>query len=146
MVTSEFWRDSLLGIARRQEQIQSDYERRVDGQIRVATWLSRISPASSLIFASGEMANTGVRQLRAFRKNLQNYRIQFVNYAEDKWIERARQGGGEISTADYPRFVQFGADLGDRVGAALPDLGLLALWNVVFFAAAYVGFLKYDVR
>ena len=75
-----------------------------------------------------------------------SYRIQFLNYAEDKWIERVRQGGGEISTEDYPRFVRFRTGLGDRVAAALPDLALLGLWNVLFFAAAYVGFLRYDVR
>ena len=146
VVTSEFWRDSFLQIALRQEQIQSDYERRVDDQIQVASWLARVSPASSLIFASGQVTDTGVRQLRAFRRDLQGYRIQFLNYAEDKWIERVRQGGGEISTEDYPRFVRFRTGLGDRVAATLPDLALLGLWNVIFFAAAYVGFLRYDVR
>jgi hypothetical protein len=29
---------------------------------------------------------------------------------------------------------------------AIRDIGLLALFNLVFFAAAFVSFLRYDVR
>ena len=146
VVISELFRDCFAQIARSQEQIQGEYERQVDRQISVATWLSRVSPASSLVYASGETTGTGIRNLREFRRELHSYRIRFLNYAEDKWIERARQGGGDITTEDYPRFAHFTVDVTDRLAGALPDLGLLAVWNLIFFAAAYVSFLKYDVR
>ncbi len=146
VVISELYRDCFVQIARRQEQIQAGYEREVDRQVFAAVWLSRLSPTASLIYATGEITSTGVREWRRFRKALQEYRVRFLNYAEDKWIERARQGGGEISTADYPRFFYFRPKLGDRLGAALVDLGLLAVWSLLFFVAGYVAFLRYDVR
>lgn len=146
VVISELYRDCFLQIARRQEQIQTAYEREVDRQVFAAVWLSRLSPAASLVYATGEITGTGIREQRRFRKALQDYRVRFLNYAEDKWIERARQGGGEISTADYPRFVYFRPELGDRLGAAMVDLGLLAVWSLLFFVVGYVAFLRYDVR
>ena len=146
VVVSEMYRACFAKIARRQEQVQADYERRLDRQVAVAVWLSRLSPTASLIYTAGEVAGTGVRDWRLFRKALQEYRVRFLNYDEDKWIERARQGGGEISTADYPRFGYFRPDLADRLGAAAADIGLLAVWNLLFFAAGYAAFLRYDVR
>ncbi|OGG56116.1 MAG: hypothetical protein A3F84_28680 [Candidatus Handelsmanbacteria bacterium RIFCSPLOWO2_12_FULL_64_10] len=146
VVISEIYRESFAKIARRQEQIQADYDRRLDRQVAAATWLSRLSPTASLIYTAGEIAGTGVRDWRRFRKTLHEYRVRFLNYAEDKWIERAKQGGGEISTADYPRFVYFRPDLRERLGAAVMDVGLLAFWNLLFFVAGYVAFLRYDVR
>ena len=69
----------------------------------------------------------------------------YLNYCEDKWIESVR-GGGPITTQDYPRFRYISASFSDRVGTAIPDLGLLAAWSILFFVVGYVTFLKYDVR
>ena len=146
VVISEIFRDCFMQIARRQEQIQAEYERGIDRQVWAAVWLSRISPTASLTYAAGEIADTGIREWRQFRGALHEYRIRFLNYAEDKWIEQARQGGGDISTEDYPRFVYFRPGLRERLNAAIPDLGLLAVWNLLFLLAGYVVFLRYDVR
>jgi hypothetical protein len=51
-----------------------------------------------------------------------------------------------IDTNEMPSFSYTPVSLGDVFGASLPDIGLLALFNIIFFAAAYVGFLRYDVR
>lgn len=146
VVITEIFRDCFLQIARRQEQIQATYERRLDQQVEAAMWLSRISPTASLVYGAGEITDTGIQDRRRFWKALQSYRVQFLNYAEDKWSERAKQGGGAISTEDYPRFVYFRAGIGERLNAAVVDLGLLAVWNLIFFVAGYVAFLRYDVR
>ena len=146
IVLGEFWRDFLLQAARDQEQIQADYERTLDRQVWGGVWLSRLSPTASLIYAAGEITDTGIGELRRFRKALQEYRVRFVNYAEDKWNERSRKGGGEISTRECPQFSYLRPGLGERLEGAMLDLGLLAAWNVLFFVAGYVRFLRYDVR
>lgn len=145
-VSAEFWRESFANIARRQEEVQVSYERALDTQVSAAMWFSRLSPTASVIYASSEISGTGICDLRSFRKALQAYRMRFLNYCEDKWIVRINTDGGPISTSDYPRFSYIKAELGDRVGTALLDLGLLVVWNVIFFVTGYVGFLKYDVR
>ena len=63
-----------------------------------------------------------------------------------------RSGDGQeakkdpINPREIPPFVYASTPLQDVTGAALVDLGVLALFNLVFFAGAYVAFLKYDVR
>ena len=146
VVVSELYRDCFLQIARRQEQIQADYERAVGGQISAAVWLSRLSPTASLVYSAGEITNTGIWAWRRFRKALQEYRVRFLNYAEDKWIEQAKLGFGDISTRDYPRFFSLTPELSERVRVALADIGLLVVWNLIFFVTGYVAFLRYDVR
>ena len=146
VVHAEFWRDFLLGVARDQEQIQSEYERALDRQVRGAVWLSRLSPTASLVYATGEITDTGLGDMRRFRKALQSYRVDFVNYAEDKWVETRRKGNNQISTMDYPRFFYKRPGLAERLEQAMLDLGMLTVWNLLFFTAAHVGFLRYDVR
>lgn len=146
VVYSEMFRDCFIDIARGHEQIQAEYERAVDRQISAAVWLSRLSPAASLVYASGETADTGIREWRRFRKAVQAYRVRFLNYCEDKWIERARQDFKPITTEDYPRFHYYRPDVRDRLVAGAVDLGLLAVWGLIFLVAGYVAFLRYDVR
>jgi ABC-type transport system involved in multi-copper enzyme maturation permease subunit len=48
--------------------------------------------------------------------------------------------------SDRPRFEYREEPLGGRVQAALPGFLLLLGYGLVFFALAYVSFLRYDVR
>lgn len=45
-----------------------------------------------------------------------------------------------------PKFRERSPALGESLQLAVWDIGTLALFNLVFFAAAYVSFLRYDVR
>ena len=45
-----------------------------------------------------------------------------------------------------PKFQERDIALGQSLKLAIWDIGVLALFNLVFFAAAFVSFLRYDVR
>ena len=51
-----------------------------------------------------------------------------------------------LDVSDRPNFVFKEEPLKDKLNAVLPYWGILVLFNVVFFATAFVGFLRYDVR
>jgi len=51
-----------------------------------------------------------------------------------------------IDLSDRPRFSYKEEPLKDRLAAVLPYWGVLIFFNVVFFAGAFVGFIRYDVR
>ena len=51
-----------------------------------------------------------------------------------------------IDPNELPVFQYQPPDAASTISEALPDLGLLALFNVMFFAGAFVAFLRYDVR
>ena len=36
--------------------------------------------------------------------------------------------------------------MAERLAAVLPDVMLLAAWTVLFFMAAYLSFLRYDLK
>lgn len=51
-----------------------------------------------------------------------------------------------INPAELPSFSYVPMQLNDVLGSSLIDIGLLVLFNLIFFTAAYLGFMKYDVR
>ncbi len=51
-----------------------------------------------------------------------------------------------IDPHELPGFDYREVQLGKTAGAMMIDFGILALFNVVFFAGAFVAFLKYDLR
>ncbi len=51
-----------------------------------------------------------------------------------------------VDIRNRPRFVFKEEPLKDKLHAVLPYWGILVLFNVLFFAMAFVGFLRYDVR
>ncbi len=51
-----------------------------------------------------------------------------------------------VAFEEVPRCNWPGLSLGQSLEMALLDIGLLGLFNVLFFAASYTAFLRYDVR
>ena len=51
-----------------------------------------------------------------------------------------------VSFDTVPKFQERDLAFGQSLKLAVWDIGLLALFNLVFFAAAFVSFLRYDVR
>ena len=51
-----------------------------------------------------------------------------------------------VSFDTVPKFQEQDLALGQPLKLAIWDIGLLILYNLVFFAAAYVSYLRYDVR
>jgi hypothetical protein len=45
-----------------------------------------------------------------------------------------------------PKFQEKDLALGESLKLAIWDIGLLILFNIVFFAASFASFLQYDVR
>ena len=75
-------------------------------------------------------------RLWAYRDEITDYMYGYG--VEDYWYENMRGQG-------YPRFRYTEPGLGDRIGRIWMDVLLLALWNTVFFLAAYRAFRRYDV-
>jgi hypothetical protein len=51
-----------------------------------------------------------------------------------------------VDMSDAPRFRYMEEGLGGRFRAALPPFAVLLGYGIVLFAAAYVAFIRYDVR
>jgi ABC-2 type transport system permease protein len=135
-------------------RLDEDYTQRKKRQANLAMELSRLSPAGSLSFAAMSLARTSQNRDFKFRQALEDYRASFATYYDRKVSEQiARTGDPPASLMlgrqvfdDLPPFTFQDEPLAASTDRAIPDMGLLALWAVIFFAIAYVAFLRYDVR
>ena len=117
-------------------------------QVQTSTLLARLSPASCLTFGAVNLADTGLAHYKAVHEGFKRYRTQFAEYAG----RLKREAGDDRLTGDWaiqnppPELVVAKADLETSLDAVVIDVCILALWQVILFAAAYVRFLRYDVR
>lgn len=56
--------------------MERDYQNRYLTQVRIARWLSRISPVSSLVYVLTELAGTGFLELENVRANAYRFHEQ----------------------------------------------------------------------
>jgi ABC-type transport system involved in multi-copper enzyme maturation permease subunit len=152
----------------------SDYSLRLNEELRnkkamlekLALTLSRFSPASSFQFASMNLASTGIDQKSRYENQMQDYKKNFAAYTDKKQKESPNQAGMIKITIDGKTGVKISAGRSDNAldlhempkysaaGLTFPeilkptiiDLGLLILYSILSYAAAYIVFLKYDLR
>ena len=130
-------------------------------QEKLAFGLARLSPAAAFSMATTNLAGTSMDMKAHFLSEAQAYQKTYAEFMQSKtgmnigggaMVFRMRSGDGEedvekpIDAKELPEFNYAGLPLDRVVGAALPDLGILALFNLLFFAGAFVAFLRYDLR
>jgi len=140
-----------LGRIRAANPVEDDLHRKAVLQTKLAKNLACISAFANFVYVARDLTGTGLRSLKYFQQTKDEYDDQFRLYAEEK-ISDAREKNPAIDeeyyldVRDRPRFVFKEEALRGKLGAVLPYWGMLILFNVVFFAAAFVGFMRYDVR
>jgi ABC-type transport system involved in multi-copper enzyme maturation permease subunit len=129
--------------------IERDYQLKKKAQQNLAVNLSRISPASALTFGSMSLARTGVDDYDQFLESIRKYRFEFEKWYNAKAFGNARATTGgrtKLSLADMPAFSANPESLRESLFRAAPDFALMFAMIIVFFAGAYVSFLRYDIR
>lgn len=128
-------------------------------QEQLAFGLARVSPAATFSLAVTSLAGTSLSLKDYFRRSATAYQQQYAKFMKEKTgiLTGGRMMMFRNSTDDaqkpkpidpneMPSFTYTPASFGDVIGSGLPDIGLLALFNIIFFIAAYVRFMRYDVR
>lgn len=136
-------------------QLNEERRNREAVQQRVALNISRVSPASAFSLAAAGLAGTSLELRQTFLDAADQYQDTYATFMESKrgdggFIVRIGDDEEEeetpIDPQELPVFEHPEPETADLLNAAMLDLGLLVFFNVVFFAVAFVGFLKYDVR
>ena len=136
-------------IDERNAAIERDYQAKMRGQQKLAVNLSRISPASALMFSTMSLARTGISEHERFLNSVKNYKPIFTKWINAKMMRSLNLGGGEQPKPeldDMPQHKFIPERLGDSIKRMLPDLVLMILLIIVFFVGAYISFIRYDVR
>jgi ABC-type transport system involved in multi-copper enzyme maturation permease subunit len=140
------------------QKFDADYEREKAALRTLSLDIARLSPASSYTQAALDFCYTGVADLENFSGSLQvhyaqlaqavfKYSFQDTISSEDGKSNRGV--GGDSSPEgkiEYPAFRYEFPGIAETLRDTAPDIVLLVLFNLIFFAAAYYSFIRYDVR
>ncbi len=161
---SEFMGD--LSTARQEKidiynaRLNEDFTNRRRVQEKLALSLSRISPTSVFTLAASELAGTSLELQNRFMDDAYAYQNVYGNFMTEK-TGMNRSGGFRmimITTGDeenepepldpneMPQFEFSSQTAGIAAANSLFDLGLLLLFNLLFFGGAIAVFMKYDLR
>jgi hypothetical protein len=156
---ARYWNAFSAGVMQQREE---GHNQRV-AQALVGRRFACSSPTVLYQQASEAIAGTGIHRCINIWEQINRYKSQLKEYvlsydAEDPdslhllfYFEHAVKNWNAISdkSVDFdtvPKFQEKDLALGESLRLAIWDIGLLALFNLVFFAAAFVSFLRYDVR
>jgi ABC-type transport system involved in multi-copper enzyme maturation permease subunit len=133
------------------DRVDADLEMRKGRQAAVARTIARLSPMSCLVHVLTELAGTGFTEERAWRETRARLKQTIDRELSSKTFMHRfgmlAYGGANIDRdAPSPKFPPVALGLGERLAAVWIDLGLLGFYGLLLFSAAYVAFLRYDVR
>ncbi len=141
----------LTRTAAEMEKIDASYEVQRAAQTRLARNISRLSPVSCFLHIVTETSRTGLAEVDRLKRN----RASFRKFLDDEIGRKSTRVRFEnMSTGGYtfdrqtpaPRIrYEEGTLAGILPGVGI-DIALLFLYAILFFAAAYVSFLRYDLR
>jgi ABC-type transport system involved in multi-copper enzyme maturation permease subunit len=135
-------------------ELWRDLNTKAAAQTRLAKNMACLSPLADYVYVARDLTGTGLRSLKYFEEFKGKYRRRFGEYRAKVTAavvaahknEPSPPGGWFLDLRDHPRFVFQEESLKGKLGAALPYWGILGLFNVLFFAAAFARFMRYDVR
>jgi ABC-type transport system involved in multi-copper enzyme maturation permease subunit len=142
------------------KKIDREYLIRRNAQSAIARNLSRISPVSCYTYIVTEVSATGILELGNFLENSERFQQRVKQQLYDKGIHEwygptKTKGAWRIDTSvpgfdpekqPVPHLSYKPTTLNRVLRTEWIDILLLFLFNIFFFAASYVGFLRYDVR
>lgn len=120
------------------DKLISDYRNRFNRLVTATKDITRFSPTAAFTFLSTDLAGTGLLEERRLKQAV----LQYKNLVWDKPTD----SGGNIK-GEFPAFSYQRSSVREVLNAeGLGNLLVLILFNIVAFSAAYVAFLRYDVR
>lgn len=127
-------------------RVEQDVANRLDKQLLLVKGLSSISPYCVFDYIISDLANTGTSAELRLRRNINEYRPRFVKYIDDHMDYDVQYTGGAVDVTDMPRMVYYTPRFGERLNFVLILISILVMENVVLFMAAFITFMRCDVR
>jgi len=144
-------------------QAREDHHNKMLAQAFTGRNLTCMSPTVIYQRASEVVAGTGINRVVNLQRQIKEYQTNLKNYVRSRdsedplslhllFPERYLVGAwraiskNPVDFETVPKFQERDLGLGESLRLAVLDIGVLMLFNLVFFAAAFVSFLRYDVR
>jgi ElaB/YqjD/DUF883 family membrane-anchored ribosome-binding protein len=117
-------------------------------QERLALGIARLSPSAVLTLASNELCGTSLELRNNFRERLAIYSGDYYDFIEKKQKQNSgdMQTSSPVNPAEIPEFIYQPNEPAVIMQRVFPDIAILFIFNLVFFLAAFIAFLRYDLR
>jgi len=123
-------------------RLRENYSRQLLRQLDVAQRATRLSPVTAYRYFSEALSSTGVTHYRTFLNQAGAYRKVLLDFAEE--LDSAPDVRARAEEVPVFRFRE--ATLARRVALTTDSIVILLVYNLLFFAGAFVSFRRYDVR
>ena len=148
--------DEIIAVTNKEQRakyakLEEVFQKRSDIQEDIAGVITSASPLANFVFIATDLTETGLEADRHWGREMGEYDRSLGTYADAQY-RKAMERDPAFDSNDYldlrarPRFEYHSAGLLERVVPDLPQWGVLIAFNLVFFAAAFVSFQRYDVR
>jgi len=148
----EAWNEANRIQSQKAEEIRRDLELKENAQTKLSRSLSMFSPLSNLVYLVTDLSSTGMKNQEYFNRLRTAWYASFGEYRERKIDEMRRQNPAvdawntPVDMSDRPAFIYRQEPLSERFKNSLIYFVILAIFNLVFFTAAFLAFIGYDVR
>jgi ABC-type transport system involved in multi-copper enzyme maturation permease subunit len=132
--TGEIVKGHVKAINTELDQMEEDYRNKFGRLVRLSKNVNRLSPAASFVYATTELAGTGIGEEIRLKENILRYK--------NAVLQDMDRGQKQQSAFAY-RYRSVGQIL---TQGGLFDLVWLVFFNILFFAMGFVAFVRYDVR
>ncbi len=146
------WREANVIQGQKAEVLRTELRLKEAAQTRLALDLSLVSPLAGFTYLATDLTSTGMLNQGHFAGLVRAWGRQYSEYMQRK-MAGMRQAdptadlwNTAVDVSDLPRFVYREAPLADRLKGVTKPFLVLCFYGLVFFAAAYVSFIRYDVR
>ncbi|MHC4727459.1 MAG: ABC transporter permease subunit [Planctomycetota bacterium] len=149
--------------ANEKNQARENYHNKMLAQALTGRNLTCTSPTVIYQRASEAIAGTGMNRCVNLQRQIKEYQTSLKEYIRTKDAEDPQSlhllfpegylvaawraiSHNPVNFSSVPKFQERDIALSQSLRLAIWDIGLLILFNLVFFAASFVSFLRYDVR
>ncbi|MCP4580743.1 MAG: ABC transporter permease subunit [candidate division Zixibacteria bacterium] len=140
-------------------RLNEDRFNRQTKQQNLVFTLARISPATSMKLAATSLAGTSLDLKNHYQEEAMAYQQAYGKFIKEKtgintggrmiMVKMTMDDGEQpdpINPYDLPKFDYKPIPLSESVESSIIDMGILILYNLMFFAGAILAFGRYDVR
>jgi len=132
--------------------LREDANRKVEAQTKLSGSLSMVSPLADFTYLATDLTSTGTMNLRHFGRLRGIWDQAFGAYQRNRIASLQKQNPAvdwwntPVDVSDMPRFQYKEEALPARVKGTLWPFAILMIMNLIVFSAAYISFVRYDVR
>jgi len=134
------------------KDLRDEFNRKVGAQTTLSRDLSMISPLADFTYLATDLTSTGTMNLGYFGHLGEVWGQAFAVYERSKIAALQKQNPAvdwwntPVNVSDMPRFQYKEEALAARAKETLWPFAIMLIMNLIVFSAAYISFVKYDVR